>query len=562
MNKGLDMASLCLVKFSKGKAKAIIYLRERFSRKKRSPDFFYQGVEDLKKELSNKELLLAETSYDLAPPEQEKILEKTIKFKHLLKKRKVSNYSSLINKNIQFYTHHLCHAEVAAHMSPYKKAIIVVADGGGSIASAFTKDSPEASFAKEMLYSNQVTEKLSVYLFEKNSLICVQKNWQPRPLTRKNFWSNENSWGLMFENISEYIFGNTHEAGKVMGLAMFSEGRQIKKYSDLKKIALEKYRFKGYGKKEWEASPHKNLYQEIAATMQNLYINELSSFISNLHENYPGFENLILTGGCALNCAANQELLENSDFSSIYVPPFPGDECVSFGAALLRAREAGINKTYLPLSWNRQSSFLGPLQKKLSLSQIKKYFLEYKIEHPDNLSLEVAKLLDANELVAVFRGQSETGPRALGHRSILGNPSNPLIKSYLNEQVKGRESFRPYGGTVLDQYKSQYFDVDQNFESPFMSFAPKIRKKYLKKLIGISHVDETSRIQTLRRTQDPFFYDLIKHFGKKSGIYCLLNTSLNIMGEPIVETPKDAARLFKSSPLKYLVLNDYLICKQ
>jgi carbamoyltransferase len=135
------------------------------------------------------------------------------------------------------------------------------------------------------------------------------------------------------------------------------------------------------------------------------------------------------------------------------------------------------------------------------------------------------------------------------------------LKDYLNEKVKSRENFRPYGGSCLKEKASIYFEVDDNFQSPFMSFAPKIRQKYRNSLRSIMHVDGTSRIQTLVKSQDSMFYDLIKKFGDITGVYCLLNTSLNVMGEPIVETIQDAKRFLEKTPVDALVVGPYYIRK-
>jgi carbamoyltransferase len=143
----------------------------------------------------------------------------------------------------------------------------------------------------------------------------------------------------------------------------------------------------------------------------------------------------------------------------------------------------------------------------------------------------------------------------------LADPRIPGLKNFLNKSIKGREDFRPYGCSCIIERAQDYFEINGLFESPFMSFAPKVKENRRGELTAVTHIDGTSRVQTLHKTQDPLFYELIENFGKKTGLYCLLNTSLNVMGEPLIETVEDAARFFASSPLKHMIIGDFLVTK-
>ena len=166
---------------------------------------------------------------------------------------------------------------------------------------------------------------------------------------------------------------------------------------------------------------------------------------------------------------------------------------------------------------------------------------------------DVAKLLADNKIIAIFQGASESGPRALGNRSILHNPSNPNGKDKVNT-VKKREWFRPYAGTVLHEHATEWFDLGKQIESPFMMYAVDVIKSKQSSIPAITHVDGTCRVQTLRRETNKNFYDLIKEFYNLTQIPILFNTSFNMAGYPIVQTLKDAMNVVEQSAIDYLYL--------
>jgi carbamoyltransferase len=174
----------------------------------------------------------------------------------------------------------------------------------------------------------------------------------------------------------------------------------------------------------------------------------------------------------------------------------------------------------------------------------------------------VAKILADGEIVAWFQGRSECGPRALGHRSILANPIHPGIKERLNRSVKFRESFRPYGCTIQWEKAHHFFDLDVAFEGPFMSFSIPVKSQFQEVLKEILHIDGTSRIQTLHEEQNPTLHALLGQMEIHTGFPILLNTSLNIMNEPIVETIHDIKRFMEESVLDYLVIENFIIRKK
>jgi carbamoyltransferase len=178
----------------------------------------------------------------------------------------------------------------------------------------------------------------------------------------------------------------------------------------------------------------------------------------------------------------------------------------------------------------------------------------------DNICRDTARLLKEGHVFGWFQGRSEFGPRALGGRSILGDPRNPEMKDKLNKRVKHRQAFRPFAPIVLAERADEIFEGDQ--DSPFMLLAKRVRPEWRDRIPGIVHVDGTARVQTVRRDQNERLYDLLKEFDAITGVPVLINTSFNVKGEPIVETPEEAINCFLTTGIDYLALHDMLIAKK
>ncbi|MBC7537173.1 MAG: hypothetical protein H7281_00005, partial [Bacteriovorax sp.] len=300
--------------------------------------------------------------------------------------------------------------------------------------------------------------------------------------------------------------------------------------------------------KEWEESIHFNGYCNLAATVQQELEKDYHSLLISMKQKFPAYENIILTGGCALNCTNNAKILDSKMFNKIYVLPFPGDESISLGLASQMYYQDNF-QIWEPLSFEKQVAYLGPIssmpneEKLVSILETKKIKFIFS---EDIISNAIDDLI-TGKIIGWFQGRSESGPRALGNRSILARPDRNGLKDYLNTNIKFRENFRPYGCSVTHEKASEYFEIDSGFDNPYMSYALRVRSQFKELLNEVSHTDGTSRMQTVRESQNPLFYELISRFGKSSNLYCLLNTSLNIMGEPIVETMEDAVNFFEKT---------------
>jgi carbamoyltransferase len=299
-------------------------------------------------------------------------------------------------------------------------------------------------------------------------------------------------------------------------------------------------------------------YLDVAATVQQTFEAELLAWITKLRRKYPDYDRLIFTGGCALNCVANQRLLDSGLFKAIYVPPFPGDESIALGAASHLKYRVG-RAPWQPREAGEQIPCFGPAASVPREKDILREFAGFKIVRPPDIAVFVAGRLAQGKILAWMQGRSESGPRALGYRSLLADPRIPDLKTYLNKRIKFRESFRPYAGSCMQSMVAEYFEVDRSFESPFMSFTPRLRPEYRKRLDPIAHIDGRSRVQTVRPEQNPRFHELLENFGRRTGLYAVLNTSLNVMGEPIVETVADAARFLRQSPVDGIAVGDFYV---
>jgi carbamoyltransferase len=564
MNKSPDRASVCTL--GKSAEDIEIYLKERFSRLKSDGGVdLSQMTKIFSKNLNFKKIVLAENSYYKKPADEETRLESEFPYHKKLTHFKQQFFTKKFNKNIIFLTHHYCHARAAAAISPFKKSIIVVMDCSGNASSDFPANHLELKhFPPPRSKRSIVTEACTVYLQNDQKLNCVRKEWQTfRDFKVHNQRSIRVSDGLgrLYEAASQYIFNSIHESGKVMGLAAFGQAKSIdNSRSNYIKSLNWKLAFTGKGKSAWQRHGNFQHFANIAATVQDHFEKSVFSLMKELQNDFPEYENLIFTGGTALNCVTNSKLLDSKIFSDIYIPPFPGDESISFGAAAhLKYKIAKQN--WVPVSQSKQRANFGPKREKKNKQSMFDLFLGYRIVEPKSIYFSTAKILAEGKLVGWYQGQSESGPRALGNRSLLADPRIKNLKEKLNESIKKREMFRPYGCSCLFENVSKYFRVKKDFESPFMSFAPTIRPQYQKILSQVSHIDGTSRVQTVRPLQNARFYQLLLEFEKRTGIGCLLNTSLNVMGEPIVETVEDAKYFFDEVAVDALVIGDYLILR-
>lgn len=440
---------------------------------------------------------------------------------------------------LHFVPHHESHAAGSFLVSPYESAAILSLDGSGEWATSFLGEG------------------------EGTRISCFQQSYFPMSL------------GSIYEAATEFCgFKPNYDEGKTMGLAPFGDPKPFQKtVSDIVRIAEDgsikidlsyfNYQFWGYrrcSRKFYDTfgQPRKggdfaDNHHNVAAAFQHVLEERALELCAILRKKTP-HRHLVISGGVALNSVMNGRIVRESGFEDIYVMPAAGDNGTAIGAAYYvyhvvhgHPRTQVHDDPYLGTSYSDEE--IGKLIRECKLTAVK---------HSD-IAGEAARLLAEGNILGWFQGRMEIGPRALGNRSILANPTLPHMKDKINAEVKHREAYRPFAPSAIVEKQSVYFD--NIGDSPFMLKVCPVRPEMRDKLPAITHVDGSARLQTVSRDINPMYHDLISKFGEKTGVPVLLNTSFNIMGEPIVESPVNAMRCFFSTGLDALALGSYLIRK-
>ncbi len=397
------------------------------------------------------------------------------------------------------------------------------------------------------------------------------------------------SLGIFYQAMTQYLgFKNYGDEYKVMGLSSYGEPIYVNEVSKLIKKDKEGFKlnldyFQHHKKTTLsinnDQAIYKNLYSkrliellgderrndekitkkhmDLAKSIQTVYENIFFHILENLYKKYKS-DNLSLSGGCAMNSVANGKIIEKTPFKNIYISPNPGDAGGSVGSASVYIYNS-LNK---PISV-KNYAYLGP---KYDLEYIKKVLEEnnlikkYKVNYLDDGQLykKIALALSESKIIGWFQGSAEWGARALGNRSIIADARNPKIKDIINSKIKRRESFRPFAPSILSEKMNEWFDIDK--EVPFMSEVYPIKKEKISLLPGITHVDGTGRLQTVKKENNLKYYNLIKSFYELTGVPIILNTSFN-ENEPIVNNPTEAIECFDRTDMDLLVLENYVISR-
>jgi carbamoyltransferase len=297
-------------------------------------------------------------------------------------------------------------------------------------------------------------------------------------------------------------------------------------------------------------------HEDVAAALQEC-LDKVMLHVCGHFGPSTGLRKLALAGGVALNCTANGRLMRSGLFDEIYIQPAAGDDGAALGAALYRAAEAGeARNTRMPVP------FYGPAH---SLDHIEAALAGFhNIETVSCGSLaetcvEAARLIAEGRVIAWYRGQMEFGPRALGHRSILADPGRPEMRDRINAMVKMREAFRPFAPAVTLEQVDRWFEVAPGTELPYMITTVDVRPEYRAQLPAITHVNGSARVQTVSAKDNPEFHALLQAVGEATGREMVLNTSFNVKGQPIVNTPQEAIQTFLGTGIEFLFLENILV---
>jgi carbamoyltransferase len=493
---------------------------------------------------------------------KDKLFQKNLLFNKL--KEHDENYTS--DENIFFSDHHLSHAASAFFPSPFKEAVILTADGVGEWATttvAIGKDN-NLEIKKEIHFPHSLGLLYSAFTYY------------------TGFKVNSGEYKLM--GLAPY--GNPIYQDKIKQIIDIKEDGTFRldqsffNYATGLTMTNEKFnKFFGQERRNPEKNQLTQFHMDIAASVQKV-TEEIMIKLSKSIRNEYGIKNLCLAGGVALNCVANGIILKEKIFDEIWIQPAAGDAGGALGAALaLWHIEKNQNRT-VSSNDDMKGSYLGPefnqeeIEQELKIAGAK--FETFKYEE---LIDKTAELLSKEKAIGWFQGRMEFGPRALGGRSILGDPRSGQMQKNLNLKVKYRESFRPFAPSVLREDLSEWFEM--SVDSPYMLLVANINpnKKIemtneQKKLFGIAklnikrseipavtHVDYSARVQTVSKNINNRYYDLISKFKEKTGCPVIVNTSFNVRGEPIVNTPTDAYNCFMGTDLDYLVIGNLILDK-
>ena len=301
------------------------------------------------------------------------------------------------------------------------------------------------------------------------------------------------------------------------------------------------------------------IHFDIGASAQLVLEEVLLKMAEHVHKQTK-MKNLCLGGGVALNGVANYRILKEGPFDNLHIPPSPGDAGRAIGCAQYLYHNYKKNKRIIEEKSNRikNNIYVGP---SFSNEQIKSFLeknsIDYEYLDENELLTKTAKLISEKNIVGWYQGKMEWGPRALGNRSILADPRDANMKDVLNEKIKHRESFRPFAPSILEEYASEYFDID--ISSPYMLFVAPVKKP--DKIPAVTHVDGTGRLQTVSKLSNPLYYDLITEFFKITDIPVIINTSMNVMGEPIVNTPEQAYQMIVKTDMDFIVMGNNIVSK-
>ena len=564
---------------------------ERFTRKKHDPNYPHNAVEFVLKyanlKLSEVDQIvffekpflkferLLETYVAFAPKGfvsfakamplwiKEKLFQKNLLFNKL--KEHDPNYKS--DENIFFSDHHLSHAASAFFPSPFDEAVVLTADGVGEWATT------------------------TVAVGKKNDLEIKKEIHFPHSL------------GLLYSAFTYYTgFKVNSGEYKLMGLAPYGNPiyeNKVKQLIDLKDdgtfrldqkyfnyatgLTMTNAKFNDlFGQRPRDPQKEKitQFHMDIAASIQKVTEKIMINLAKSIRKEYK-IKNLCLAGGVALNCVANGKILEEKIFDNIWIQPAAGDAGGSLGAALALWHIEQKNKRVINSSDDMKGSYLGTEFNQEEIEkELKSLGANFQILNYEELIEKTVDYLSNEKAVGWFQGRMEFGPRALGSRSIIANPKSENMQKNLNLKVKYRESFRPFAPSILREDLENWFKMD--VDSPYMLLVAEINKNKKiemnndqKTLFGIeklnikrseipavTHIDYSARVQTVSRNQNKIFYDLISKFKERTGCPVLINTSFNVRGEPIVNSPTDAFNCFMGTQLDFLVIGNFILDKK
>jgi len=490
------------------------------------------------------------------------------------RKADLQNHPQVIDMS---HVHHKLHAACAFYRSGFDEAVAVIVDGAGTFIPLNWGREELIGWETESLYKCDYPATFrTVYKHigtRGPSTATIAKDfpsdiYDEPGLTHEAVITDRAGITKVYEAVTEYCGWASIEAGKTMGLFPYGKPNDdiprlfdqsslvplsnrnliVPTYPNGAKVNSEIFGFlNSHNAKDLTTLENR---RDLAYAVQTQTQDEVVKLIKKAVD-ITGRNKVVISGGYGLNCVANYHYLEalKDEGIEIYVEPISNDAGTAIGAALMFHHKMNPNSN---IKYDKDGLYLGP-RYNIELDELERLAEEYDAEVVDASDKDVVELLKNKNIVTFYQGRSENGPRALGNRSILFNPTFEDGKDFVNA-VKRREYFRPFAGSILQEHVHEWFDLRGMQDSPYMMYAVNCQPGVAEKIPSIIHVDGTCRIQTVTEEQNPLYYRLIKEFYNQTGIPIVFNTSFNLGGDPLVETLEDAINTLARSDIEYLYL--------
>ena len=536
---------------------------ERFSRKKFDDEFPKMAIEWCLKEAEIKPNQIDSVAfYDKPVLKFERLLDNYIAVaprglysfldvipkwlhKRLWVKDEIKKSLSGFRGEIIFPEHHMSHAAHAFYTSPFEESAILTIDGIGEWSTTSIGHAKHNSIK----ITNDIRWPHSLGLFYSafTYFLGFKVNEGEYKLMGLSSYGTPKYYDLILDNLIDVKDdGSIHLNMKYFAFT-YDKVMTNKKFSELFGILPKTKDEKTL-----------QIHFDIGASAQKVLEDVILKMVNHVYEKTK-MKNLCIGGGVALNGVANYKILKEGPFDNVHIPPSPGDAGSAVGAAQYLYYNHHNSERIIEMDPGKrihENVYVGP---SFSNKQITKYLdsenIPYKSFDRESLLKKTAQLIADGNVVGWYQGKMEWGPRALGNRSILADPRRADMKDILNAKIKHRESFRPFAPSILEEYAGEYFEID--VPSPYMSMVVPVKKP--EQIPAVTHVDGTGRLQTVSKNTNLLYYDLIHEFYKITDVPVIINTSMNVMGEPIVNTPEEAFEMMLKTDMDCIILGNNII---
>jgi len=537
---------------------------ERFSRKKFDDDFPHKAIQWCLNEIGitpneinsvafyDKPVLKFERLLDnyiaVAPRGLYSFLDVIPKWIHkrLWIKNDIKKALKGFKGEIIFPEHHLSHAAHAFYTSPFEDSAILTIDGVGewSTTSYGYADNNSIKITNDIRWPHSLGLFYSAFTY----FLGFKVNEGEYKLMGLSSYGKPKYYDLIMENLIDVKDDGSIHLNMEYFAFTYDKVMTSKKFSKLFGIEPKRKNEKTL-----------QIHFDIGASAQKVLEDVILKMVNHIHTKTK-MKNLCIGGGVALNGVANYKVLSESPFENVHIPPSPGDAGSAVGAAqyLYYVYHKNHKNTSDNTQLIQENVYVGP---SYSNEEIKSFLdsknISYELFDDVTLLQKTSQLIADGNVVGWYQGKMEWGPRALGNRSILADPRRTDMKNILNAKIKHRESFRPFAPSIMEEFTSEYFDIQ--IPSPYMLMVAPVKKP--KEIPAVTHVDGTGRLQTVSKKSNELYYNLINEFYKITGVPVIINTSMNVMGEPIVNTPEQAYSMIIKTDMDCIVMGNHLVRK-